>query len=196
MKTEKDFNKLNRELRTVNYGELRDRVNSIVTVREVLEKRGFSVNINGKILCPLPDHDESTPSFFISRDDKMFKCFGCHRGGSAVELVMHLDSITQRDAIDKLVKEYKVPVEYKDIKEERSKPVYDKNFFNKIKKGIKNYSNENEVLRRVELHGNKLNEEDRVKVYQLSDILYLSIELSEEEKQRVIKEIEGIFRRS
>jgi hypothetical protein len=37
-------------------------------------------------LCPLPDHDERTPSFTVSPDKDVYFCFGCLRGGDVVEL--------------------------------------------------------------------------------------------------------------
>lgn len=37
-------------------------------------------------LCPLPDHDEKTPSFTVNPEKDAFWCFGCLRGGDVVEL--------------------------------------------------------------------------------------------------------------
>ena len=36
-------------------------------------------------LCPLPDHEEKTPSFTVYPDDHWW-CFGCHRGGDVLDL--------------------------------------------------------------------------------------------------------------
>ena len=36
--------------------------------------------------CPLPDHDERTPSFTVYPGDRGWWCFGCGRGGDVVEL--------------------------------------------------------------------------------------------------------------
>ncbi len=36
-------------------------------------------------LCPLPDHDEKTPSFTVFPDDHWW-CFGCNRGGDVLDL--------------------------------------------------------------------------------------------------------------
>lgn len=40
--------------------------------------------------CPLPGHDEQTPSFNFDPDQDVFYCFGCHRGGDVFELARHL----------------------------------------------------------------------------------------------------------
>jgi DNA primase len=36
--------------------------------------------------CPLPDHQERTPSFTVNPDKNVWWCFGCLRGGDVVEL--------------------------------------------------------------------------------------------------------------
>lgn len=50
--------------------------------------------------CPLPGHDEKTPSFHINEKDQTFFCFGCQRGGDLFELARHLwsDSMFSRVA--------------------------------------------------------------------------------------------------
>ncbi|WP_083500478.1 CHC2 zinc finger domain-containing protein [Sphingomonas endophytica] len=37
--------------------------------------------------CPLPDHVDRDPSFWISPDGRRWKCFGCQRSGDALDLV-------------------------------------------------------------------------------------------------------------
>lgn len=41
--------------------------------------------------CPLPAHDEETPSFHI--DGAVWHCFGCQRGGDVFEFIRHLLSV-------------------------------------------------------------------------------------------------------
>lgn len=36
--------------------------------------------------CVLPDHSDSTPSFFVNPEKSLWFCHGCNRGGDAVEL--------------------------------------------------------------------------------------------------------------
>jgi DNA primase len=46
-------------------------------------------------LCPLPDHEENTPSFYCyaSEDDSRtsWYCFGCNRGGDVIDLYMAME---------------------------------------------------------------------------------------------------------
>jgi hypothetical protein len=40
--------------------------------------------------CPLPGHDEDTPSFHFDDQQGLWHCFGCKRGGDLFELARHL----------------------------------------------------------------------------------------------------------
>jgi DNA primase len=48
--------------------------------------------------CPLPDHEDKTPSFTVSPEKNVFWCFGCLRGGDVVELARLAWEYDQRDA--------------------------------------------------------------------------------------------------
>jgi len=40
--------------------------------------------------CPLPGHDDTSPSFTVHPDKQLFYCHGCHRGGDLFTLAMHM----------------------------------------------------------------------------------------------------------
>ena len=48
-------------------------------------------------LCPF--HSEKTPSFSVSADKQIYHCFGCGKGGGAINFVMGLDNLPFRDAV-------------------------------------------------------------------------------------------------
>jgi hypothetical protein len=48
--------------------------------------------------CPLPDHDDRTPSFVVYTETNSWYCHGCHRGGDVVELARLAWGYDQRDA--------------------------------------------------------------------------------------------------
>ena len=53
-------------------------------------------------LCPF--HSEKTPSFSVSADKQIFKCFGCGKGGGAINFVMEMENLPFREAVEVLAK--------------------------------------------------------------------------------------------
>lgn len=53
-------------------------------------------------LCPF--HTEKTPSFSVSRDKQIYKCFGCGKGGGVINFVMEMEHLSYPDAIRHLAK--------------------------------------------------------------------------------------------
>jgi CHC2 zinc finger len=49
---------------------------------------------NGMLSCPLPDHDDRTPSFQVL--ESHWRCFGCNRGGGIIDLAAALYGIEPR----------------------------------------------------------------------------------------------------
>jgi hypothetical protein len=48
--------------------------------------------------CPLPDHEDRTPSFTVYPGDDGWYCYGCHRGGDVVDLARIAWGYNERDA--------------------------------------------------------------------------------------------------
>ena len=53
-------------------------------------------------LCPF--HGEKTASFSVSPEKGICYCFGCHKGGSAVNFIMEIESLSYPDAVRFLAK--------------------------------------------------------------------------------------------
>ena len=51
-------------------------------------------------LCPF--HREKTPSFSVSLDKQIFKCFGCSEGGNAISFVMKLENLDFWESVELL----------------------------------------------------------------------------------------------
>lgn len=66
-----------------------------------------------KSCCPFPDHDDDTPSFGYNPRENRFFCFGCSRGGKAVQFVSLMDKITLADAANKIIN--LLDIKYKNI---------------------------------------------------------------------------------
>ncbi len=65
-----------------------------------------------KGLCPF--HAERSPSFHVSRERQIFKCFGCDKGGDVFSFVMEMEGLTFIDALKMLARRAGVDLpEYK-----------------------------------------------------------------------------------
>ena len=89
-----------------------------------LEKTGS----NYRALCPF--HPEKTPSFMVSPQKNIFKCFGCGKSGNAVKFVMEYEGISFPEAIVKIAQQYNIPVKY--TKEDENKDLL--GLYNVVKK--------------------------------------------------------------
>ncbi len=69
-----------------------------------LKKRG--ANFIGH--CPF--HDEKTPSFYVSPSKGICKCFGCGKGGNAVNFIMLKETLAYPDALRFLAKKFNVEI--------------------------------------------------------------------------------------
>ena len=80
------------------------RIEEVVGDFITLKKRG--VNLLGN--CPF--HDEKTPSFTVSPSKGIFKCFGCGKGGNAVNFVMEHEQFSYPEALKYLAKKYNIEI--------------------------------------------------------------------------------------
>ena len=53
-------------------------------------------------LCPF--HGEKTASFSVAPDKGIYYCFGCHKGGGAINFMMELEGLSYPDAVRNLAK--------------------------------------------------------------------------------------------
>ena len=53
-------------------------------------------------LCPF--HGEKTASFSVAPDKGIYYCFGCHKGGNAVNFMMEVEGLSYPDAVRALAK--------------------------------------------------------------------------------------------
>ncbi len=64
---------------------------------------------NMKGLCPF--HDEKTPSFTVSPDKNIYKCFGCQKGGNSIQFLMELEKMSFVESIRALAERYNIVLE-------------------------------------------------------------------------------------
>ncbi len=96
-----------------------DRIFETVRIEEVvsdfvtLKRRG----VNQIGLCPF--HDEKTPSFIVSPSKNICKCFGCGKGGNAVNFIMELEQLSYPDALRYLAKKYHIEIVEQELSEQQ-----------------------------------------------------------------------------
>jgi len=61
-----------------------------------LKKRG----VNHIGLCPF--HKEKTPSFTVSQDKQIYKCFGCGQGGTVIQFISKMENLDFRETLEVL----------------------------------------------------------------------------------------------
>ncbi len=58
-----------------------------------------------------PFTDEKTPSFTVSPDKGIFKCFSSGKGGDAISFVMEMESMNYVEALKHLAQKYAIELE-------------------------------------------------------------------------------------
>ncbi|MFY9484564.1 MAG: DNA primase [Patescibacteria group bacterium] len=61
--------------------------------------------------APCPFHQERTPSFMVSRDKQIFKCFGCSEGGDVISFLMKQENLEFREALQILADKVGIQLE-------------------------------------------------------------------------------------
>ncbi|MDA0208545.1 MAG: DNA primase [bacterium] len=81
--------------------EIRNRLDVSEVISEYLPLKPAGSG-SFKALCPF--HGEKTPSFHISTEKQIWRCFGCNKGGDIFSFVMEMEGIGFREALEELAK--------------------------------------------------------------------------------------------
>ena len=65
-----------------------------------------------------PFTDEKTPSFFVSPNKNIFKCFSTSRGGDSIKFIMELEGLSYIEAIRYLAQKYNIELEEEELSKE------------------------------------------------------------------------------
>jgi len=80
--------------------EVRSKVDLVAFISETVALKKAGRNFKG--LCPF--HTEKTPSFMVSPERQIWKCFGCQKGGDAFGFLMEIERIEFGEALRILAK--------------------------------------------------------------------------------------------
>ncbi len=100
--------------------KIKDAANIVDVVSEFVTLRKAGANYKG--LCPF--HNEKTPSFIVSPARGTCHCFGCGKGGNAVNFIMEHEQMTYPEALRWLANKYHIEIHERELsdreKEEQS----------------------------------------------------------------------------
>ena len=92
----------------------KETIDTIFETARIEEVVGDFVTLKKRVQicsCNCPFHDEKTPSFFtVSPTKNIYKCFGCGKGGHAVNFVMEIDQLSYPEALKYIAKKYNIEV--------------------------------------------------------------------------------------
>jgi len=96
---------------------IKQKINIVDLIQEYLPLK--KAGINFKALCPF--HSEKTPSFIVSPERQIFKCFGCQKSGDIFTFLMEKEGMEFKESLEVLAKRagvtLKRKVEQKDAKD-------------------------------------------------------------------------------
>ena len=86
--------------------EIKRRLDIVDVISEYINLE--RVGKNYRALCPF--HTETRPSFYVSPELQMYKCFGCGASGDVIEFVKEIEKISFYEAVEKLAKKAGVDI--------------------------------------------------------------------------------------
>lgn len=97
------------------------RLKETVSIEDLCRLRGIDLKPHGTKdrIGRCPFHEDETPSFVVSPEKNLFHCMGCGAAGSVIDLVMKLDQVDFREAVERLT-DSDLPL--KTAKEKNSRP--------------------------------------------------------------------------
>ena len=88
--------------------EIKSRSDIVQIIGSFVElKRSGSTSYKG--LCPF--HNEKTPSFSVDSARQTYHCFGCGKGGNAVNFITDIEQCSYVEALRQLAKKYHIEIE-------------------------------------------------------------------------------------
>lgn len=91
----------------MNIEELKSKLDIVDVVSKYVNLRHVGKYYSG--LCPF--HKETKPSFYVSQELQIFKCFGCGESGDVFKFLMKIESISFVEAVEKIKTELGIDVD-------------------------------------------------------------------------------------
>ena len=88
--------------------QIREQLDVGQLISRYLELKRSGANLKGR--CPF--HEEKTPSFMVSPEKRIFKCFGCGASGDVFSFIMQYEGMSYPEAVEFLAGQAGVAVRY------------------------------------------------------------------------------------
>jgi len=88
--------------------ELKARIDIVDIISKYIDLKPSGANYKAR--CPF--HAEKTPSFVVSPIKQIFHCFGCGKGGDAIEFVKEYENLNYYEALEKIASLINFPLQY------------------------------------------------------------------------------------
>ena len=84
----------------ITYQQAVEQIKNSLDIVDVISKYVLlkKTGRNYQGLCPF--HNEKTPSFVVTQDKQIFKCFGCGEGGDVIAFLMKINNQTFAEVIE------------------------------------------------------------------------------------------------
>lgn len=102
--------------------EIRRRCDLVTLVSQVVELRPRGRHLVG--LCPF--HPERTPSFYVTPERQLFRCFGCNAAGDVFSFVMRREGLSFAEAVEALARRVGVELRPATAAERRRRALRDR----------------------------------------------------------------------
>ncbi|MBD0379120.1 DNA primase [Paenibacillus sedimenti] len=114
----------------MRYGRIPEEVIEAVLKRhDIVDVIGRHVHLSKqghymKGLCPF--HSEKSPSFTVTPEKQIYRCFGCGAGGNVIRFLMEIEGLSFSEAVTKLAEEVDMPITWEEATEEQSEQQLEK----------------------------------------------------------------------
>lgn len=109
-------------LKSIDASCIFEQIKSQVSMEDVLGMYNIPVNDKGNSHCPFPDHDDNVASFKVYNYSNSWNCFGCKKGGTVIDFVMHMDNTRAIDAVKKLNEYFNLNLKFDQVEKDMDKP--------------------------------------------------------------------------
>jgi len=99
--------------------EVKKRIDIVELISQYLEVKRAGINYSAR--CPF--HQEKTPSFMISPERQVFRCFGCGESGDAISFLQKMEGLSFPEALKILADRVGIQLEFssnKDFQKQKS----------------------------------------------------------------------------